>query len=138
MQLALQTTRSSCSPPLSKSSLEVTPSSACFKHKASLQPPQLSRSSDFADGMIFGHCFLITTFTLQDLDAKARPAVLKSLLSFIQNFDPAQRRVFDLSAPADSLITLRALAEGCPGEVKWRAGRSWVVGESVEREESGV
>ncbi|KAG1763801.1 hypothetical protein EDD22DRAFT_1042766 [Suillus occidentalis] len=74
----------------------------------------------------------------EDLDAKARPAVLKSLLSFIQYFDPAQRRVFDLSAPADSLNTLRALAEGCPGEVKWRAGRPWVVGESVEREESGV
>lgn len=74
----------------------------------------------------------------EDLDAKSRPAVLKSLLSFIQYFDPAQRRVFDLSAPADSLNTLRALAEGCPGEVKWRAGRPWVVGESVEREESGV
>jgi len=76
--------------------------------------------------------------TTENLDAKARPAVLKSLLSFIQYFDPAQRRVFDLSASADSLNTLRALAEGCPGEVKWRAGRPWVVGESVEREEDGV
>ncbi|KAG0701278.1 ribosome biogenesis protein tsr1 [Suillus ampliporus] len=73
-----------------------------------------------------------------DLDAKSKQSVLKSLLSFIQYFDPAQRRVFDLSAPADSLNALRALAEGCPGEVRWRAGRPWVVGETVERGEGGV
>jgi pre-rRNA-processing protein TSR1 len=53
-------------------------------------------------------------------------------------FDPAQRRVFDLGAPSDALNALRALAEGCPDEVKWRAGRPWVVGESVEFGEGGV
>ena len=72
------------------------------------------------------------------LDPKSKPGILKSLLSFINYFDPAQRRVFDLGAPSDALNALRALAEGCPGEVKWRVGRPWVVGESVEFVEEGV
>jgi pre-rRNA-processing protein TSR1 len=72
------------------------------------------------------------------LDPKSKPGILRSLLSFMSYFDPAQRRVFDLGAPSDALNALRALAEGCPDEVKWRAGRPWVVGESVEFGEGGV
>ncbi|KAJ8596585.1 ribosome biogenesis protein tsr1 [Rhizopogon salebrosus TDB-379] len=72
------------------------------------------------------------------LDPKSKPGILRSLLSFMNYFDPAQRRVFDLGAPSDALNALRALAEGCPDEVKWRAGRPWVVGESVEFGEGGV
>ncbi|KAG1767667.1 hypothetical protein EDD22DRAFT_1005392 [Suillus occidentalis] len=90
-----------------------------------------------AQGLPTAIAAILPTIT-EDLEAKARPVVPISLVSFIQYFDPAQRRVFDLSAPADSLNTLRALADGCPGEVKWCAGRPWVVGESMEREESGV
>ncbi|KAJ7497776.1 ribosome biogenesis protein tsr1 [Mycena latifolia] len=69
------------------------------------------------------------------LDPKARPAVLKSLLSFIQYFVPSQARVFDLHAPADRLNALRALAEGKPADVRWRDGRAWLLGESVEWED---
>ncbi|KAJ7091936.1 ribosome biogenesis protein tsr1 [Mycena belliarum] len=66
------------------------------------------------------------------LDAKARASVLKSLLSFIQYFVPSQARVLDLSAPADRLHALRALAEGKPADVRWREGRAWLLGERVE------
>ncbi|KAH7888400.1 ribosome biogenesis protein tsr1 [Phlebopus sp. FC_14] len=65
------------------------------------------------------------------LDQKSRTGILKSLLSFMQYFEPSQSRVYDLSLPSDSLSALRALAEGRPGEVKWRTGRAWVVGEDV-------
>ncbi|KAJ7045995.1 ribosome biogenesis protein tsr1 [Mycena alexandri] len=70
-----------------------------------------------------------------DLDAKSRPAVLKSLLSFITYFDPSQTRVFDLHTAADRLNALRALAEGKPADVRWREGRAWVLGESAEWED---
>ncbi|KAF7315865.1 Bms1-type G domain-containing protein [Mycena indigotica] len=69
------------------------------------------------------------------LDTKSRPPVLKSLLSFIQYFVPTQTRVFDLHVPADRLNALRAVAEGKPGDVRWREGRAWLVGEEVEWED---
>lgn len=68
-------------------------------------------------------------------DQKSRAAILKSLLSFMQYFDPFQTRVFDLSTSADTLNVLRSVSEGHPGEVRWRAGRSWVIGEEVQWEE---
>ena len=72
------------------------------------------------------------------LDQKSRAAILKSLLSFMQYFDPSQGRVYDLSSPSDALSTLRSLAEGRPGEVRWRSGITWIVGESVEWEDGTV
>lgn len=68
-------------------------------------------------------------------DQKSRIAILKSLLSFMQYFDPSQSRVCDLSVSVDSLNALRSLVEGHPTEVRWRVGRSWVVGEEVEWED---
>lgn len=69
------------------------------------------------------------------LDQKSHTAILKSLLSFMQYFDPSQGRVYDLSLPSDSLSALRSLSEGRPDEVRWRSGRTWIVGESVEWED---
>ncbi|KAF9462418.1 ribosome biogenesis protein tsr1 [Collybia nuda] len=69
------------------------------------------------------------------LDSKARPGILKSLLSFIQYFVPSQTRVFDLHASSDRLNALRSLSEGKPGDVRWRDGRAWVLGESTEWED---
>jgi pre-rRNA-processing protein TSR1 len=66
------------------------------------------------------------------LDAKARPGILKSLLSFIQYFVPTQAKIFDLHAGSDRLNAVRALSEGKPGEVKWREGRAWILGDKVE------
>ncbi|KAL0956841.1 hypothetical protein HGRIS_002954 [Hohenbuehelia grisea] len=69
------------------------------------------------------------------IDAKARPGIHKSLLSFIQYFVPSQSRVYDLHSASDRLNALRAVAEGKPADVRWREGRAWVVGEQVEWEE---
>ena len=66
------------------------------------------------------------------LDAKARPGILKSLLSFIQYFVPTQAKIFDLHAGSDRLNAVRALSEGKPGEVKWREGSAWILGDKVE------
>jgi len=64
-------------------------------------------------------------------DAKTRPGILKSLLSFMQYFVPSQTRIFDLHISSDRLNALRALAEGKPTDVRWREGRAWILGESV-------
>ncbi|KAG6375710.1 ribosome biogenesis protein tsr1 [Boletus reticuloceps] len=73
--------------------------------------------------------------SISSLDQKSHTAILKSLLSFMQYFDPSQGRVFDLSSPSDSLSALRSLSEGRPGEVRWRSGRTWLVGERAEWED---
>ena len=65
------------------------------------------------------------------VDPKARVGILKSLLSFMQYFVPEQSRVFDLNILSDQLNTIRTLSEGKPRDVRWRQGRSWLLGESV-------
>jgi len=69
------------------------------------------------------------------IDAKSRPGIAKSLLSFMQYFVPSQTRVFDLSSSSDRLNALRGLSEGRPGEPRWRDGRTWVLGEAAEWED---
>ncbi|KZT29103.1 ribosome biogenesis protein tsr1 [Neolentinus lepideus HHB14362 ss-1] len=71
------------------------------------------------------------------LDAKSRPTILKSLLSFMQYFVPSQTRVYDMHSSADRMNALRALCEGKPDEVRWREGRAWMLGEGVVFEEKG-
>ena len=68
----------------------------------------------------------------RDIDSKARFGILKSLLSFMQYFFPEQSRVFDLNTLSDQLNTVRTLSEGKPRDVRWRQGRSWLLGESVD------
>ncbi|KAF7983823.1 hypothetical protein HWV62_19079 [Athelia sp. TMB] len=75
---------------------------------------------------------VVSADTSSLLDAKSRPGVIKSLLSFIQYFVPSQGKIFDLHASADRLNAVRAIAEGKPGEVRWREGRAWLLGETVE------
>lgn len=66
-------------------------------------------------------------------DPKARSGILKSLLSFTRYFAPGASRVFDLAAGggADALSAVRALCEGRPADVRWRAGRPWLLAEAV-------
>jgi pre-rRNA-processing protein TSR1 len=54
------------------------------------------------------------------------------LLSFMQYFVPTQVKIFDLHADSDRLNAVRALSESKPGEVRWREGRPWILGEKVE------
>jgi pre-rRNA-processing protein TSR1 len=68
------------------------------------------------------------------MDPKSRSGILKSLLSFIQYFVPTQMKVFDLHVASDRLNALRALSEGKPGDVRWRDGRTWLLGETAEWE----
>ena len=67
-----------------------------------------------------------------DLESKAIQGAMKSLLSFVQYFVPSQTRVFDLQVASDRLNAMRALCEGKPGELRWRDGRTWLVGEHAE------
>ncbi|KAI0305403.1 hypothetical protein B0F90DRAFT_1697675 [Multifurca ochricompacta] len=68
----------------------------------------------------------------QSIDSKTRSGVLKSLLSFMQYFFPEQSKVFDLNTVSDQLSAVRVLSEGKPQDVRWRQGRSWLLGESVD------
>ncbi|KAH7904026.1 NUC121 domain-containing protein, partial [Hygrophoropsis aurantiaca] len=62
---------------------------------------------------------------------KTSPPILKSLLSFVQYFVPANSRVFDLAAPSDRLSVVRALAEGRPDVRSWRDGRPWLLADDL-------
>ncbi|KAF9257985.1 ribosome biogenesis protein tsr1, partial [Marasmius fiardii PR-910] len=68
----------------------------------------------------------------EEVDAKSRPGILKSLLSFVQYFVPSQKKVYDLHSNSDRIGALRAMSEGKPEDVRWREGRSYVVGEDAE------
>lgn len=72
------------------------------------------------------------------LDPKSRPRILKSLLSFIQYFVPNQTRIFDLHVGSDRLYALRALSEGKPTGIRWKEGRSWILGESIEWDDGSL
>ncbi|KAG9051122.1 hypothetical protein FS837_011968 [Tulasnella sp. UAMH 9824] len=67
---------------------------------------------------------------------KDRHPVLKSLLSFIQFFDPSQNKVHDLSVRSNALNAARALCEGRPNPIRWREGRSYLLAEKVDWEHS--
>ncbi|KAI0358546.1 ribosome biogenesis protein tsr1 [Trametes cingulata] len=68
----------------------------------------------------------------EPMEPKEKSGIMKSLLSFIQYFVPSQSRVIDMHHSSDSLNAVRALCEGKPSDVKWRDGRSWILGEKVE------
>ena len=68
----------------------------------------------------------------EPMEPKEKSGVVKSLLSFIQYFVPSQSRVYDMHHSSDTLNAIRALCEGKPSDVKWREGRSWVLGEQVD------
>ncbi|KAI0645813.1 ribosome biogenesis protein tsr1 [Trametes meyenii] len=68
----------------------------------------------------------------EPMESKEKSGVMKSLLSFIQYFVPSQSRVYDMHHGTDALNTVRALCEGKPSDVKWREGRSYILGEKVD------
>ena len=68
----------------------------------------------------------------EPMGSKEKSSILKSLLSFIQYFVPSQSRVFDMHHGADALNTVRTICEGKPSDVKWRDGRSWILGEKID------
>ncbi|KAI8994012.1 ribosome biogenesis protein tsr1 [Trametes punicea] len=76
----------------------------------------------------------VITVVLSDepMELKEKSGIMKSLLSFIQYFVPGQSRVYDMHHGSDALNAVRALCEGKPSDVKWREGRTWILGERVD------
>lgn len=72
------------------------------------------------------------------IDPKSKTGILKSLLSFIQYFVPSQTRIFDLHTSSDRLNAVRSICEGKPEDVRWRDGRSYLLGESIQWENGNL
>lgn len=68
----------------------------------------------------------------EPMEAKERTGIMKSLLSFIQYFVPSQTRIYDVHHSSDVLNAIRTICEGKPTDVRWREGRSWILGEKVD------
>ncbi|KAK7692378.1 hypothetical protein QCA50_004003 [Cerrena zonata] len=68
------------------------------------------------------------------MDPKLKTSIMKSLLSFIQYFVPSQARIFDLHTSSERLNAVRGLCEGKPEDVRWREGRTYILGENIQWE----
>ncbi|KAI1266224.1 hypothetical protein F5Y18DRAFT_382804 [Xylariaceae sp. FL1019] len=78
-----------------------------------------------------------TLFTVvQGLDkvepAKARPDVVKSLVSFMTHFHPGQDRIYSLDARQECANLMRSLCSTMPKGVHWRDQRSWMLVDEVQ------
>ncbi|KAG9309231.1 hypothetical protein JVU11DRAFT_10710 [Chiua virens] len=72
------------------------------------------------------------------LDQKARGAILKSYSLSCNISIPRRLGYMIYLRLPESLSALRSLAEGRPGEVRWRSDRTWIVGDRVEWEDGTV
>ncbi|KAK7948895.1 AARP2CN domain-containing protein [Apiospora aurea] len=76
-------------------------------------------------------CFTV----VQNLDkiqpAKARPDVVKSLVSFITHFHPDQDKVYSLDSRQECSNLLRSLCNSSPKGVHWRDQRSWMLADEI-------
>ncbi|KAI0131307.1 DUF663-domain-containing protein [Daldinia grandis] len=77
-----------------------------------------------------------TLFTaVQDLDkiqpAKARPDVVKSLVSFMTHFHPGQEKIYNLDSRQESSNLMRSLCTATPKGINWRDQRSWMLVDDV-------
>ncbi|KAK7980156.1 hypothetical protein PG989_012613 [Apiospora arundinis] len=77
-------------------------------------------------------CFTV----VQNLDkiqpAKARPDVVKSLVSFITHFHPDQDKVHSLDSRQDCSNLMRSLCNSSPKGVHWRDQRSWMLVDEIK------
>ncbi|KAJ1648578.1 ribosome biogenesis protein tsr1 [Coemansia asiatica] len=73
---------------------------------------------------------------LEDVAAKKRNDVRKSLQSFMQHFFPEIDKVFSVDTDAEALAILRMVTSQVPRGIKWRDSRSYLLAESVEFEPS--
>ncbi|KAI1649645.1 DUF663-domain-containing protein [Daldinia loculata] len=77
-----------------------------------------------------------TLFTaVQNLDkiqpAKARPDVVKSLVSFMTHFHPGQEKIYNLDSRQESSNLMRSLCTTTPKGINWRDQRSWMLVDDV-------
>jgi pre-rRNA-processing protein TSR1 len=78
-----------------------------------------------------------TCFTVvQDLDkiqpAKARPDVVKSLVSFMTHFHPDQDKVYSLDSRQECSNLMRSLCSTTPKGIFWRDQRSWMLVDEIQ------
>ncbi|KAK8086281.1 hypothetical protein PG994_001255 [Apiospora phragmitis] len=77
-------------------------------------------------------CFTV----VQNLDkiqpAKARPDVVKSLVSFITHFHPDQDKVYSLDSRQECSNLMRSLCNSSPKGVHWRDQRSWMLADEIQ------
>ncbi|KAI1639410.1 AARP2CN domain-containing protein [Biscogniauxia mediterranea] len=78
-----------------------------------------------------------TLFTVvQNLDriqpAKARPDVVKSLVSFMTHFHPGQDKIYNLDSRQECSSLMRSLCSTTPKGVSWRDQRSWMLVDEVQ------
>ncbi|KXJ96868.1 hypothetical protein Micbo1qcDRAFT_142617 [Microdochium bolleyi] len=78
-----------------------------------------------------------TCFTVvQNLDkiqpAKARPDVVKSLVSFMTHFHPGQDKIYSLDSRQECSNLMRSLCSTTPKGIHWRDQRSWMLADEVQ------
>jgi pre-rRNA-processing protein TSR1 len=78
-----------------------------------------------------------TCFTVvQNLDkiqpVKARPDVVKSLVSFITHFHPEQDKVYSLDSRQECSNLMRSLCSTTPKGIYWRDQRSWMLVDEIQ------
>ncbi|KAI5926090.1 AARP2CN domain-containing protein [Camillea tinctor] len=78
-----------------------------------------------------------TLFTVvQNLDsiqpAKARPDVVKSLISFMTHFHPGQDKIYSLDSRQECSSLMRSLCSTTPKGVNWRDQRSWMLVDEIQ------
>ncbi|KAH9893712.1 AARP2CN domain-containing protein [Xylariomycetidae sp. FL2044] len=78
-----------------------------------------------------------TLFTVvQNLDkiqpAKARPDVVKSLVSFMTHFHPGQEKIYSLDSRQECSNLMRSLCSTTPKGINWRDQRSWMLVDEVQ------
>ncbi|KAI0602279.1 AARP2CN domain-containing protein [Biscogniauxia sp. FL1348] len=78
-----------------------------------------------------------TLFTVvQNLDniqpAKARPDVVKSLVSFMTHFHPGQDKIYNLDSRQECSSLMRSLCSTTPKGISWRDQRSWMLVDEVQ------
>ncbi|KAI1210656.1 DUF663-domain-containing protein [Annulohypoxylon truncatum] len=78
-----------------------------------------------------------TLFTVvQNLDkiqpAKARPDVVKSLVSFMTHFHPGQDKIYNLDSRQECSNLMRSLCTTTPKGINWRDQRSWMLVDEIQ------
>ncbi|KAI1106754.1 DUF663-domain-containing protein [Jackrogersella minutella] len=78
-----------------------------------------------------------TLFTVvQNLDkvqpAKARPDVVKSLVSFMTHFHPGQEKIYSLDSRQECATLMRSLCTTTPKGINWRDQRSWMLVDEIQ------
>lgn len=77
-------------------------------------------------------CFSVVQKLDQIQPAKARPDVVKSLVSFMTHFHPEQDKVYSLDSRQECSNLMRSLCSTTPKGVHWRDQRSWLLADEIQ------